>query len=65
MVRGIPRGVVRKIDTLPDTDAPPLNTQNLRNENFIITNIVRNKNYLIFYYRFYTLNVISKREGII
>lgn len=34
MVRGIPRGVVRKIDTLPDTDAPPLNTKNLRNENF-------------------------------
>lgn len=24
---------MRKIDTLPDTDAPPLNTQNLRNEN--------------------------------
>lgn len=28
-----PRGVVWKIDTLLDTDAPPQNTQNLRNEN--------------------------------
>lgn len=27
-----PRGVVWKIDALLDTDAPPLNTQNLRNE---------------------------------
>ena len=34
VVAGIPRGVVWKIDTLPDTDAPPSNTQNLRNENF-------------------------------
>ena len=29
-----PRGVVRKIGTIRDTDAPPPNTQNLRNENF-------------------------------
>lgn len=34
MFRDIPRGIVRKIATLLDTDAPPLNTQNLRNENF-------------------------------
>lgn len=29
-----PRGVVRKIETILDTDAPPLNTQNLRNGDF-------------------------------